>query len=271
MLVIMIFMTAAYQHNTIARASGFCGLWNKTHNAVLIIGKYTVNTKMRIQCAEGYVRKAGTSNLISCIDNNGNISWQTTNLPLECIPDPKNPPVRRETTTSTTERTEIKNPTVLGTSMPTTATGHITLTTTNEVFTTKTRRTTRQTTLKSTTKEAESFTTTNEITSTNSTSSSFTSRDYKTTTSSHTPSSSFTSMKGVTVCVNNSSVSEGNAEATFSDYASTVVGVTSVMFICLAAAAVFLIWWRLRHRERDMPEASYTPVQLVHMNIDQLN
>ncbi|KAK7149463.1 hypothetical protein R3I94_008949 [Phoxinus phoxinus] len=196
MLVIMIFMTAAYQHNTIARASGFCGLWNKTHNAVLIIGKYTVNTKMRIQCAEGYVRKAGTSNLISCIDNNGNISWQTTNLPLECIPDPKNPPVRRETTTSTTERTEIKNPTVLGTSMPTT---------------------------------------------------------------------------GVTVCVNNSSVSEGNAEATFSDYASTVVGVTSVMFICLAAAAVFLIWWRLRHRERDMPEASYTPVQLVHMNIDQLN
>ncbi|KAK7130239.1 hypothetical protein R3I93_019766 [Phoxinus phoxinus] len=196
MLVIMIFMTAAYQHNTIARASGFCGLWNKTHNAVLIIGKYTVNTKMRIQCAEGYARKAGTSNLISCKDNNGNISWHTTNLPLECIPDPKNPPVRRETTTSTTERTEIKNPTVLGTSMPTT---------------------------------------------------------------------------GVTVCVNNSSVSEGNAEATFSDYASTVVGVTSVMFICLAAAAVFLIWWRLRHRERDMPEASYTPVQLVHMNIDQLN
>ncbi|XP_077090100.1 interleukin-15 receptor subunit alpha isoform X2 [Siphateles boraxobius] len=261
MLVIFIFMTAAYQHNTIARGSGFCGPWNKTPNAVPVIKNHTVGTRIRIQCAEGYVRKAGTSNLIHCTQENGDISWNT-GLPLTCIPDPRNPPVTK-TTTSSTQRTEIKIPTVLGTSMPTTATGHITLTTTNEVVTTKTTRTTRQTTLKSTTKEAESFTTTNEIASINSTSSDFTSRDYMTTTSSHTPSSSFTSIKG-----------NGEAEATTSYYTSKVVGVTSIIvIICLAAAVVFLIWWwrRLRHRERDRPEPSYIPVQLVYLKTDQLN
>ncbi|XP_077090101.1 interleukin-15 receptor subunit alpha isoform X3 [Siphateles boraxobius] len=199
MLVIFIFMTAAYQHNTIARGSGFCGPWNKTPNAVPVIKNHTVGTRIRIQCAEGYVRKAGTSNLIHCTQENGDISWNT-GLPLTCIPDPRNPPVTK-TTTSSTQRTEIKIPTVLGTSMPTT---------------------------------------------------------------------------GVTVYVNTSTVSEGNgeAEATTSYYTSKVVGVTSIIvIICLAAAVVFLIWWwrRLRHRERDRPEPSYIPVQLVYLKTDQLN
>ncbi|CAM4566841.1 unnamed protein product [Leuciscus chuanchicus] len=273
MLVILILMTAAHQHNTIARASDFCEHCNVPSHAVPFNEKHPVTARIRIRCAEGYVRKAGTSDLITCKKMEDGTTYWHTKLPLVCIPDPNKPPVTTETTTSTTERTELKNPTVLGTSMPTT--GHITLTTTNEVVTNKTRRTTHQTTLKSTTKEAEPFTTTNEITSTNSTSSSFTSRDYMTTTSSHTPSSPFTTITGVTVCVNTSTVSEVNdkLEATIGHYTSKVAGVTSIIIICLAAAAVFLIWWRwrLRHRERDSPEASYIPVQLVYLHTDQLN
>ncbi|XDV25250.1 hypothetical protein PO909_029196 [Leuciscus waleckii] len=200
MLVILILMTAAHQHNTIARASDFCEPCNVPRHAVPFNEKHPVTARFRIQCAEGYVRKAGTSDLMTCKKMEDGTTYWHTKLPLVCIPDPNKPPVTTETTTSTTERTELKNPTVLGTSMPTT---------------------------------------------------------------------------GVTVCVNTSTVSEVNdkPEATIGHYTSKVAGVTSIIIICLAAAAVFLIWWRwrLRHRERDSPEASYIPVQLVHLHTDQLN
>ncbi|XP_067284285.1 interleukin-15 receptor subunit alpha isoform X2 [Pseudorasbora parva] len=203
MLGILIFMTAAYQHN-LARGSGFCEPPTQAPNTVPVNEKHPVNATVRIKCAEGFVRKAGTSSLIRCKQKNGILSWHN-DLPLRCIRDPKkqhkSQTPTQHFTSSTTERTEIKNTTILGTSMPTTATGHIIdiLTTTNEVFTTKTRRTTSQPTLMSTTKEAEPFTTTNEITSTNSPSSSFKSRAYMTTTSSHTPSSPLTTITGEAV------------------------------------------------------------------------
>ncbi|XP_067248409.1 interleukin-15 receptor subunit alpha isoform X2 [Chanodichthys erythropterus] len=267
-LLILIFMTAANQHN-FARASGFCRP-PEIANTVPVHETYPINKTIRLQCVEGYVRKAGTSNQIRCTEKDGKTLWDHI-LNFECIPDPRKPNVpkthpttqhvtktdpttphvtKTETqmphfTSSTTESTEIKISTVLGTSMPTTATGHITLTTTNEVVTTKTRRTTSQPTLKSTTKEAESITTTNEITS--STSSSFTSRDYMTATSSHSSSSSFTTK------------TETKMEATFSNFTSTVSGVTSIIIICLAAA-VFLLWWRWRHRERS----DRNGIQLYH-------
>ncbi|XP_051748338.1 interleukin-15 receptor subunit alpha isoform X2 [Ctenopharyngodon idella] len=264
-LVILIFMTAADQHN-FARASGSCGPPNIPYT-VPVTETYPINETIRIQCVEGYVRKAGTSSMIRCTENDGNPYWQYV-LNFECIPDPKKPqkPLTTHFTSTTTERTEIKSSTVLGTSMPTTATGHITLTTTNEVVTTKTRRTTSQPTLKSTTKEAESITTTSEITS--STSSSFTSRDYMTATSSHSSSSSFTTITevngsshdGVNVCVKTSNVSEENkVEATSSNYTSTVSSVTSIIIICLAAT-VFFLWWRWRHRERS----DRNGIQLYH-------
>ncbi|KAK9976104.1 hypothetical protein ABG768_021310 [Culter alburnus] len=270
-LLILIFMTAANQHN-FARASGFCGP-PQINYTVPVHETYPINKTIRLQCVEGYVRKAGTSNLIRCTEKHGKLLWDYI-LNFECIPDPRKPNVPKTDTTtphvtktetqmphftsSTTESTEIKISTVLGTSMPTTATGHITLTTTNEVVTTKTRRTTSQPTLKSTTKEAESITTTNEITS--STSSSFTSRDYMTATSSHSSSSSFTTITGVNVSVKTSTVSEETKmEATSSNYTSTVSGVTSIIIICLAAA-VFLFCWRWRHRERS----DRNGIQLYH-------
>jgi len=63
--------------------SGDCEPWNNTPNAVPV-EKQPVDTRIRIQCEKGYVRKAGTSNLLICKENNGNISWDNK-PPLECI------------------------------------------------------------------------------------------------------------------------------------------------------------------------------------------
>ncbi|XP_016143398.1 interleukin-15 receptor subunit alpha [Sinocyclocheilus grahami] len=175
--------------------TGVCGKPELADNTVPVSDlSHNIGASIRIQCAKGYVRKAGTSSLIRCTQQqNHNASWHSE-LPLKCIPDPKNPQVattetqspHQQFTSSTTERTSRKHPTLHGTSSPITTTGHIALTTTNEVVTTKTRRTTSQPTLMSTTKETESITTTNETTT------SYTSREYMTTTSSHTLSGSFT-------------------------------------------------------------------------------
>ncbi|XP_051748342.1 interleukin-15 receptor subunit alpha isoform X6 [Ctenopharyngodon idella] len=118
-LVILIFMTAADQHN-FARASGSCGPPNIPYT-VPVTETYPINETIRIQCVEGYVRKAGTSSMIRCTENDGNPYWQYV-LNFECIPDPKKPqkPLTTHFTSTTTERTEIKSSTVLGTSMPTT-------------------------------------------------------------------------------------------------------------------------------------------------------
>uniref|UniRef100_A0A8C1LWW6 Sushi domain-containing protein n=1 Tax=Cyprinus carpio TaxID=7962 RepID=A0A8C1LWW6_CYPCA len=84
MLVKLIFIMAAYQHN-IARARGVCGTPNLIPNTVPVSdSEYQTNTSIRINCTEGYVRKAGTSNKIRCIEKDGSIFWHT-DLPLKCI------------------------------------------------------------------------------------------------------------------------------------------------------------------------------------------
>uniref|UniRef100_A0A8C1K0M1 Sushi domain-containing protein n=1 Tax=Cyprinus carpio TaxID=7962 RepID=A0A8C1K0M1_CYPCA len=292
MLVKLIFITAAYMYN-IARASGVCGKPELPDNTEPVPDLYTdknIGETFRIKCAKGYIRKAGTSSLIRCTQENGNAYWHS-DLPLKCIPDPRNPPVAttdprnphvattetqsppQQFTSSTTERTARKHPTLYCTSSPTTATGHIALTTTNEVVTNKTRRTTSQPTLMNTRKETESITTTNETTT------SYTSREYVTTTTSHTPSGSFTTT-GVNTSERTSTISEGrNTGAAFSDVSScechlllfisytqkyisplcakflcfffiqhlaTVGGVIGIILLCLVAAVFIFLW--LRHR-----------------------
>uniref|UniRef100_A0A9J7XKC8 Sushi domain-containing protein n=1 Tax=Cyprinus carpio carpio TaxID=630221 RepID=A0A9J7XKC8_CYPCA len=250
MLVKLIFITAAYMYN-IARASGVCGKPELPDNTEPVPDLYTdknIGETFRIKCAKGYIRKAGTSSLIRCTQENGNAYWHS-DLPLKCIPDPRNPHVAttetqsppQQFTSSTTERTARKHPTLYCTSSPTTATGHIALTTTNEVVTNKTRRTTSQPTLMNTRKETESITTTNETTT------SYTSREYVTTTTSHTPSGSFTTT-GVNTSERTSTISEGrNTGAAFSDVSSsTVGGVIGIILLCLVAAVFIFLW--LRHR-----------------------
>uniref|UniRef100_A0A671NRS8 Sushi domain-containing protein n=1 Tax=Sinocyclocheilus anshuiensis TaxID=1608454 RepID=A0A671NRS8_9TELE len=63
MLVKLIFIMAAYQHN-IARAEGVCGTPNLIPNTVPVLDlQYHIGDSIHIQCAEGYVRKEVTSNL----------------------------------------------------------------------------------------------------------------------------------------------------------------------------------------------------------------
>ncbi|NP_001346860.1 interleukin-15 receptor subunit alpha isoform 8 precursor [Danio rerio] len=85
MLVILIFVTSAYQHN-IARASDLCGPPKKALNTEPVTGNYSLNSSIRIQCVAGYVRKVGTSNLIRCLKEHDKDkpSW-TSALPLVCI------------------------------------------------------------------------------------------------------------------------------------------------------------------------------------------
>uniref|UniRef100_A0A673N0I8 Sushi domain-containing protein n=1 Tax=Sinocyclocheilus rhinocerous TaxID=307959 RepID=A0A673N0I8_9TELE len=85
MLVKLIFITAAYMHN-IARASGVCGKPELAENTVPVSDLlHNIGASIRIQCAKGYVRKAGTSSLIRCTQQqNHNASWHSE-LPLKCI------------------------------------------------------------------------------------------------------------------------------------------------------------------------------------------
>ncbi|XP_030295476.1 interleukin-15 receptor subunit alpha isoform X8 [Sparus aurata] len=48
---------------------------------------FQIDSRFRYNCTKGYVRKAGTSNLIKCQNTNGVAEW--TEATLQCIPDPK--------------------------------------------------------------------------------------------------------------------------------------------------------------------------------------
>ncbi|XP_007571709.1 interleukin-15 receptor subunit alpha isoform X6 [Poecilia formosa] len=50
---------------------------------------FNVSYRYRYTCIPGYVRKAGTSNLIRCSNL---LQWTTTKFPLECIPHPDSTP-----------------------------------------------------------------------------------------------------------------------------------------------------------------------------------
>ncbi|KAM9328662.1 uncharacterized protein KZ484_020060 isoform 1-T1 [Pholidichthys leucotaenia] len=69
---------------------------------------FKINAKYRYSCIEGYVRRVGTSGLTRCQQTtDGAAKWSISSL--ECIRDPKLPPIII-TTTTTTIRTTTKEP-----------------------------------------------------------------------------------------------------------------------------------------------------------------
>ncbi|KAI7789656.1 IL-15 receptor alpha chain precursor, partial [Triplophysa rosa] len=264
-LIIFIFATAEYHHN-IAGANGVCDSSPQIDNAMPVTSTYPVNDRIRINCTDGYVRKSGTSNLFRCIEENGKPTWTQTRLPLQCIRDPKKPiistdPPKTEQnfTTSTKERAQTSR--IPGTSMPTAATA---FGATNEITTSETRTTTTLTTLKTTTKETESITTTNEVPS--SISSMCTSRQNLTAKSSPTQSESLTTTTGVNTSsktTTSETLRDSHNEGTFSHMnKSTIGGTVGVGVILCLTAAVFLLWWRSRHRASN----ATNEIQIHHSN-----
>ncbi|KAK6314859.1 hypothetical protein J4Q44_G00143880 [Coregonus suidteri] len=61
---------------------------------------YQENSSLRYQCVDGYVRKAGTSNLIRCKRTDQKLEW--TRPTLICIPDPSIPTTIEPSTTHKT-------------------------------------------------------------------------------------------------------------------------------------------------------------------------
>ncbi|XP_073723055.1 interleukin-15 receptor subunit alpha isoform X3 [Misgurnus anguillicaudatus] len=90
-LVIFIFVTAEYHHNIVG-ASGVCEPLIQENNTMPAdsISK-PVNTRIRTRCKEGYLRKAGTSEMYRCTEKYGKLIW-INDLKIVCIPDPRIPP-----------------------------------------------------------------------------------------------------------------------------------------------------------------------------------
>lgn len=64
--------------------SGVCDSLPQVENAMPVNSTKHVKDQIRFNCVDGFVRKAGTSNLFRCIENNGTSTWIPT-IQLLCI------------------------------------------------------------------------------------------------------------------------------------------------------------------------------------------
>ncbi|XP_051547255.1 uncharacterized protein LOC127436848 isoform X2 [Myxocyprinus asiaticus] len=181
-LVILILTTAVF-HHYIVRASGECQPLELGPNIMPVTGTIPTDSRIRINCTKGFLRKSGTSNLFRCINQSGEAIWRNE-PPLKCIRDPRSP---------------------------------IMTTTPDQHFMTLTSEKTFTPTIPDSTNSWQSWPTT-----------------------------------GVSISVNTSTLSTGNGTALVSSasYKSTVGSVTGIILFCLLGA-VFLLCWRLRHREKN--------------------
>ncbi|XP_017552423.1 interleukin-15 receptor subunit alpha isoform X4 [Pygocentrus nattereri] len=213
-----------------------------------------LESRFRMQCIDGYVRKAGTSNLYRCEEKNHAYLW--VNLPsLTCIPDPLKPiPTAGPTSTALTNtqaHTPAPNLTLSTSSAPVT-TYYTTKGKTQSTSTTsgQTALTTTHT-VPTTTGTFVHRTTTKEETTTNrntlSSSSTLTIRENLTTVS---PQFTHSSINTTTTEV------DGESKAPVSDPTKNGIAAGTVLILIVAvASAVGVFLWCRRSRKRELNPA----------------
>ncbi|XP_053506498.1 interleukin-15 receptor subunit alpha isoform X2 [Ictalurus furcatus] len=250
---ILTFIFIISEYSIITGGYGNCGNPNVIDNAE-IKTNVTVQ-KFRMSCKEGYVRKAGTSNLFQC-----NKSKWINEPPLKCIRDPKRPLPVATTLISTSH-----SPVTLSWSSPTpkthqtptepesisTTSGKIVFTATHTASTTSSTsyQSSQRTTAMEETPLATSITA--RITALPTTE-----KENLTTVSSHTPSSISTTS---TVAGNKS---HGIATELDSSTKGITAGIIILVIIAGLAATIAILFWRKRSKLRSTSH----PIEMTIQN-----
>ncbi|KAG7320246.1 hypothetical protein KOW79_016099 [Hemibagrus wyckioides] len=215
------FIFIIFEYSIITGGDGNCGDPPEIENAKKA---YNVTSKFRMNCSEGYLREAGTSNLFKCENN----KWKNSPS-LKCIRSPFSP---------TQMTTDMNYETVQSTS---TVKGKVVFTTTNKASTTS--RTSPHTSQRTTTMEETSVTT------------SITARI--------TAPSTTEKEKLHDMCTTSSHITTSTEQEPTKDkqeFISTVAGGIIVIVILGVAAAVAILLLRRRSRPR---RAGGNPVDMT--------
>ncbi|XP_064795840.1 interleukin-15 receptor subunit alpha isoform X2 [Oncorhynchus masou masou] len=211
---------------------------------------YQENESLRYQCVDGYVRKAGTSNLIKCKRIGQVLQWT---LPtLTCIPDPSIPTTIEPSTTHKTTQfptTPLSVPTERVSPRPTTLSSLLSqtlqsVTETQEVITTVTVTTTIISDIASVPVDKSSAVT-------------------SVSTKTVSPSESYCVTNTAPTSSKNPDGSTGKSSAT-AIYAVLSVGGVIVTILLVAVFGVLMFWRRKRMQRFDL---SPTPDEIVQMNV----
>lgn len=236
------------EYSIITGGYGKCGNPEVIDNAKEM--KNVTDKRFRMSCKEGYLRKAGTSDLFKCNEN----KW-INNPPLQCIRDPKLPLPVATTLISTTH-----SPVTLSWSSPTPKT-HYTPTQPESISTTSGKivfTTTHTASTSSTSHQRSQRSTTMEETPlARITASPTTEKENLTTVSSHTPSSLSTTSTGV---------ADNTSHVIASGLNSSTVGITAgiiiVVIIAGLAATTAILFWHKRSKLRSTSH----PVEMTIQN-----
>ncbi|XP_038851602.1 interleukin-15 receptor subunit alpha [Salvelinus namaycush] len=204
---------------------------------------YQENDSLRYQCVDGYVRKAGTSNLIKCKRIGQVLQWIPPTL--TCIPDPSIPTTIKPSTTQKTTpfpTTHLSVPTERVSPRPTTISSILSqtlhpVTKTQEVINTVTVTTTIIDDITSVPVDKSSAVT-------------------SVSTKTVSPSESY--------CVSNRAPTSSEPEKRSATAIYAGVGGVVVTILLVAAFGVLMFWRRKRLQRFDL---SPTPDEIVQMNV----